>query len=69
MLNSFSASLSCLRNNYKGEDDAGYTDAEDANEDGGEAIVVVEQVEHLGCDETKEPKRTVVQASHCFLEG
>ena len=30
-------------------------------------IVGVQQVEHLGGDKSKEPKRTVVQASHCFL--
>ena len=61
------ASLTCLRNNEKGEKDAGDADTGDANEDGGEPIVGVQQVEHLGGDKSEEPKRTVVQASHCFL--
>ena len=61
------ASLTCLWNNEKGEKDAGDADTGDANEDGGEPIVGVQQVEHLGGDKSKEPKRTVVQASHDFL--
>ena len=61
------ASLTCLWNNEKGEKDAGDADTGDANEDGGEPIVGVQQVEHLGGDKSEEPKRAVVQASHCFL--
>ena len=61
------ASLTCLRNNEKGEKDAGDADTGDANEDGGEPIVGVQQVEHLGGDKSEEPKRAVVQASHRFL--
>ena len=63
------ASLSCLRNNKKGEEDAGDADAGDSNKDGGEPIVGVEQVEHLCRDKTEEPKCAVVQASHGFLGG
>ena len=60
LVNWLPASLSRLRNKEKGEEDAGDADTGDANKDGGEPIVGVEQVEHLGRDKSEEPKCTVV---------
>ena len=63
------ACLPRLRNNEESEDDAGDADRENADKDGGEAVVGVEHVEQLGGDKTEKPERTVVQASHCLLIG
>ena len=63
------ACLPRLRNNEESEDDAGDADRENADKDGGEAVVGVEHVEQLGGDKTEKPERAVVQASHCLLIG
>ena len=63
------ACLPRLRNNEESEDDAGDADRENADKDGGEAVVGVQHMEQLGGDKTEKPERTVVQASHDFLGG
>ena len=56
-----------LRNDDDCEEDAGEADTGDANEDGGEPELGLEQQEQLGDGEAKKPKGAVVQASYCLL--
>ena len=57
----------CLRNDDDCEEDAGEADTGDANEDGGEPELGLEQQEQLGDGEAKKPKRAVVQTSYRLL--
>ena len=57
----------CLRNDNNCEEDAGEADTGNANEDGGEPELGLEQQEQLGDGEAKKPKRAVVQASYRLL--
>ena len=57
-----------LRNHNNGEEDAGQTDASNANKDGSETELVAEQKKQLGDGKAKKPKCAVVQTSYHLLE-
>ena len=57
-----------LRNHNNGEEDAGQTDASNANKDGSETELVAEQKKQLGDGKAKKPKCAVVKTPNCLLK-